>query len=627
MSLVNNIVYQLFDQVVPRDVLPKMTVSSDSMAYGTIDMELPLSDSTPIITARVYQTVDPTVATDDRWSRIQPDLLPTYPDALSHSVVMLDDGHWEIGWQFAPSVIPYASHGQKYSVEFSVNSTPDASVAQCVPKVIVIIKNPIDFTGVTGVGPGSFAGITGPQGMTGLQGSSGLRGATGPQGMTGLQGATGIQGATGPQGTQGVTGLQGNTGIQGATGLEGIQGATGLEGIQGATGIQGLTGPQGITGTASGVGPGIVNRAAKFDTTSSINAGNIFSDGTTVGILAGDRFFCNVGRSSASAGTFVRDSTMMPTMFSDAGTLTVDGRLKVVDASNSPAGSGETFVTMPDGTATGYCRFVFGKDSAGNTSVTILEALNASFDTTQNVDNAFNIYGSSNDVYFENKLGNVKKIAYKVWSTDAMSNSGPDLTTSGFASVVGDFSAGVVFSGGSASFNPLSTPLSTTDLRIDLDADTTQQNQTGDGSWDLPNAGADASATAGPGRLVNIADCTSGGIYSSETGYATTAAYRGYDCTNINSVTVTASLDLKLYLSSKATDEAYGMYDYYLEIYQPGPVVFSSDERTFNYDAFGEVFSNSDSSAMTVSYNFPAPFTGLLIVHGIGQATVNTIEA
>ncbi len=614
MSLVNNIVYQLFDQVVPRDVLPKMTISSDSMAYGTIDMELPLSDSTPIITARVYQTVDPTIATDDRWSRIQPDLLPTYPDALSHSVVMLDDGHWEIGWQFAPSVIPYVSHGQKYSVEFSVNSTLDASVAQCVPKVIVIIKNPIDFTGVTGVGPGSFAGITGPQGMTGLQGL----------GFTGIQGQ---QGVTGIQGDQGITGLRGLTGLKGSAGLPGIEGPQGDTGLQGIQGDPGATGPQGQTGFASGIGPGIVNRAAKFDTTSSINATNIFSDGTSVGILSSDKFFCNIGTAVAATGTFIRDTTNMPMMFADAGTLTVGGVLKVVDTSNSPAGSGEVLVQMPDGTATGFCRFIFGKDFSNNTNVTLLESLNTSFDTTQNIPNALNIYGSSNDIYLQNKLGNLKKIAYKIWAVDDFVSSAADLTTSGFSFISGDFSGGVSFIGGSATLATIGVPDANTDLRIDLDVDTTQMNYVGDGAYDLSNAGADASALAAVGKSINIADCTSGGIYLSETGNSTTAVYRGYDCVNVNSISVTASLDLRLYLSAKAADEAYGSYDYYLEIFQTGPVVFASDQRTFNFDAFGETFQTQDTSSMTVSYNFPSPFTGTLYVHSIAQAIVNTVEA
>ena len=252
MLITNPIRYTLAQTSVPVNKLPQMVIESDGMAYGSIEIQLPLTGC--VVTPSLYRLAPPTTDIDP-WSRLQPELLQTYPSAVAFTSYIQSNGYFKITWQFDPSVVPSVFSGQFFDIEFSVNGAHDAAIASYTPKVIVEIFNEIDVTGVTG-----YAGITGldsvyrgPLGDTGLAGATGLEGPTGAQGITGqigfggTTGAPGEQGITGQQGAQGVTGF-GFTGTVGLTGSDGITGTIGLTGSIGDTGSIGITGEQGAPG-------------------------------------------------------------------------------------------------------------------------------------------------------------------------------------------------------------------------------------------------------------------------------------------------------------------------------------------------------------------------------------------
>ena len=187
MSLVNPIKYTIYDQVVPRDRLPEIAITSDSMAWGTVEMQLPI-DALVSTSAQVWQLADPNLDPDhqDRWSRLQPEMLGLYPNVLDYTSSQLYSGYYRLSWHFNPADMhPMADSSgipPKYSVEFFINADTSASSDICSPKLIILIEDPISFTGITGV-----------QATTG----SVFQGATGIRGLTGLHGHTGIQGWTG----------------------------------------------------------------------------------------------------------------------------------------------------------------------------------------------------------------------------------------------------------------------------------------------------------------------------------------------------------------------------------------------------------------------------------------------
>lgn len=240
MSLINPVKYTTFDQALPSGDIPRIDISQDDIAWGAITFVSTITAHT----CQVYRVLPPTSG-DDRWTRLQPDL---YNDQR----VVYTVSTTTISWRFDPTTIPGVADDQYFSLEFFA----DGSAA----KIIVHVRNQIDFTGVTGVqgitGLDSvYQGPTGVQGETGLQGAqgdTGIQGPTGayggPPGQTGIQGQTGIGGQTGIQGLTGQIGIQGQTGIQGPTGIQGQTGLTGQTGVQGQTGIQGQTGVQGETG-------------------------------------------------------------------------------------------------------------------------------------------------------------------------------------------------------------------------------------------------------------------------------------------------------------------------------------------------------------------------------------------
>ncbi|MBK7692302.1 MAG: tail fiber domain-containing protein [Bacteroidetes bacterium] len=174
------------------------------------------------------------------------------------------------------------------------------------------------------LGPQGPAGPTGPTGPQGPTGPTGSQGPTGPPGLTGPQGPTGSQGPTGPQGPTGAAGPQGpagllpngasagntpywngltwvvnnsnvfnngaNVGIGTSTpgaklevaGQVKITGGTPGAGkilTSDATGLASWTTP-----SASPINPGVVNKVAKYVTTSTIDDGSIYDASGLVGL-------------------------------------------------------------------------------------------------------------------------------------------------------------------------------------------------------------------------------------------------------------------------------------------------------------------------------------------------------
>lgn len=174
------------------------------------------------------------------------------------------------------------------------------------------------------LGPQGPAGPTGPTGPQGPTGPTGSQGPTGPPGLTGPQGPTGSQGPTGPQGPTGAAGPQGPAGLlpNGASagntpywngltwvvnnsnvfnnganvGIGTLAPGAKLE-VAGQVKITGGTPGAGkiLTSDATGlaswttpatspINPGIVNKIAKYATTSTIDDGSIYDVNGLVGL-------------------------------------------------------------------------------------------------------------------------------------------------------------------------------------------------------------------------------------------------------------------------------------------------------------------------------------------------------
>jgi hypothetical protein len=140
MSLVNPINYQMFNgQMVPNSRPPMVEVQSDDVAYGMITINLPPLTSVTSLTEQVFIVVPPT--TDEYlWIRQGSDLWTGHPTCLHATWLVNSENQVIITWEFDPSVLS-ATNLQYYSLEFFVNQTLSASVAQSSPKVIIKVKD------------------------------------------------------------------------------------------------------------------------------------------------------------------------------------------------------------------------------------------------------------------------------------------------------------------------------------------------------------------------------------------------------------------------------------------------------------------------------------------------------
>lgn len=271
----------LNDQIFPREELPMTEITSDGIAYGSIELQVPIDTTGLTIAQQVWRLEAPTTMID-QWSRLQPELYHDHTDCLDSTYCQLDSGYYKIEYVFSPATLSPRLGGDQFSVEIFVNPDTTALIRGAAPKSLIRVWDDIAFTGITGIlaPTGSvFQGETGVQGCTGIRGTTGVQGTTGIPGLTGLHGITGIYGETGVQGLTGLAnfydrtdypaigvppvllwneqdealfvGLTGGAWIQISSGS--LQGITGIQGLQGITGIQGGgTGLQGITGLALG---------------------------------------------------------------------------------------------------------------------------------------------------------------------------------------------------------------------------------------------------------------------------------------------------------------------------------------------------------------------------------------
>jgi hypothetical protein len=139
MATVNTIKYVLYDQVIPDGALPVIECTSDGVAYGTIEIKLPLTACA--ITAKMYALTAPTTSSGPLWTRTGSELYYLYPQTLHWTSLQMSTGHYKITWEMDPSSLPGIASGQFYSIEFSVNAVDSAAVAQAYPKLIVKIKD------------------------------------------------------------------------------------------------------------------------------------------------------------------------------------------------------------------------------------------------------------------------------------------------------------------------------------------------------------------------------------------------------------------------------------------------------------------------------------------------------
>ena len=59
MSLINPISWTIYDQVVPRDKLPRIDMSTDSAAYGTVTFDIPALQTVTSVSAKVFRLIPP----------------------------------------------------------------------------------------------------------------------------------------------------------------------------------------------------------------------------------------------------------------------------------------------------------------------------------------------------------------------------------------------------------------------------------------------------------------------------------------------------------------------------------------------------------------------------------------
>lgn len=124
MSIINRIKYELYDQIVPDGQIPIIEVSEDGMAYGSV-LFTHTGLSVASVVARVYRLAPPTT-TEDRWSRLQPDLYTTA--CLYYTWLRLSNLQYKITWRFDPSQIPGGTpNGSEYSIEFFTSATPEGN--------------------------------------------------------------------------------------------------------------------------------------------------------------------------------------------------------------------------------------------------------------------------------------------------------------------------------------------------------------------------------------------------------------------------------------------------------------------------------------------------------------------
>ena len=101
--MINRIVYDVNSPGIIKN-------TSDCFVLGTVELteiHKPIS----AVSAQVYLVIDPDYESGV-YSRIQPELLQTYPNILSYTYSELNNNVWEIRWKFDPTAIPFVYDSQ-----------------------------------------------------------------------------------------------------------------------------------------------------------------------------------------------------------------------------------------------------------------------------------------------------------------------------------------------------------------------------------------------------------------------------------------------------------------------------------------------------------------------------------
>jgi hypothetical protein len=178
MSLTNKISYTILSEVIPRDVFPLDYIAQDGVAYGTCEIQLPIT-VVNTITASVKRATPPTSEVDV-WLSMDPELYD--PSNLTYSIAQLSNGNWVITWRFYPAAIPLIDNGQYFLISFYVNSNLDPAIPSAQPKLCIAIKNSVSDAGA----PWQFNGF--------MEGYSGFSGYSGKSGYSGISGYSGYSG-------------------------------------------------------------------------------------------------------------------------------------------------------------------------------------------------------------------------------------------------------------------------------------------------------------------------------------------------------------------------------------------------------------------------------------------------
>ncbi len=116
----HKITYEIIEgKLIPgrNPLMPVIKVYSDSMGYGRIRFNIPETQKSESLTAKIYKVNKPHIG-DDRWIRTGSDLFES--TILDFNGLLINSTEYSIEFQFLPAAIFGLSDGDYYSVEFFV---------------------------------------------------------------------------------------------------------------------------------------------------------------------------------------------------------------------------------------------------------------------------------------------------------------------------------------------------------------------------------------------------------------------------------------------------------------------------------------------------------------------------
>jgi collagen type VII alpha len=218
------------------------------------------------------------------------------------------------------------------------------------------------------------------------------------------QGPAGPQGPIGPTGTQGPQGLQGPIGLTGAAGTPGAPGPQGTPGIDGAPGIQGIPGTNGTNGTNGAS----FNFRGAFDP----NGSYAVNDVVTYGPPTGTNITYSVNLALNRFMDFGAPGDLGPTSGSIIGTITTDGTIGVLSASNIVNYS----ITLNDGVKTAVLTPSNATLTIGNSFSNGLSGTSTNLLLDLITSNGFLLTSSAGNLCLGQSCGFPTNPVYGIWS-------------------------------------------------------------------------------------------------------------------------------------------------------------------------------------------------------------------